>query len=194
MILFESTLTTFEASFIFCGSCGNTKNWLELKIEPPLADLALLNPWNTLYNLSLCIKHTMGDHVEYLVLCINLQQVIFYSISQPSNKSVTFSRAPSKSNWINLQHHNVWAALFSNQICLTNFLQFWQTVLHYNVQYLVYRLLLSYSCKHITITKLYYITFAYCSTNWQKSDYNKRLVKIISCRSVVKKPRACITL
>jgi hypothetical protein len=41
MIIFESTLTTFEASFIFWGSI---KNWLELTIEPPLADLALLNP------------------------------------------------------------------------------------------------------------------------------------------------------
>jgi hypothetical protein len=49
MIIFESTLTTFEASFIFWGSWGSIKNWLELKIEPPLADLALLNPWNTLY-------------------------------------------------------------------------------------------------------------------------------------------------
>jgi hypothetical protein len=44
MIIFESTLTTFEASFIFCGSWGSLKNFLELKIEPPLADLALLNP------------------------------------------------------------------------------------------------------------------------------------------------------
>ncbi len=45
MIIFESTLTTFEASFIFWGSWGSIKNWLELKIKPPLAD-----PWNTLYN------------------------------------------------------------------------------------------------------------------------------------------------
>jgi hypothetical protein len=44
MIIFESTLTTFEASFIFCGSWGSIKNWLELKIKPSLADLALLNP------------------------------------------------------------------------------------------------------------------------------------------------------
>jgi hypothetical protein len=49
MIIFELTLTTFEASFIFWGSWGSIKNWLELKIEPPLADLALLNSWNTLY-------------------------------------------------------------------------------------------------------------------------------------------------
>ncbi len=49
MIIFESTLTTFEVSFIFWDNWGNIKNWLELKIEPPLADLALLNPWNTLY-------------------------------------------------------------------------------------------------------------------------------------------------
>ncbi len=49
MIIFESTLTTFEASLLFWGSWGSIKNWLELKIEPPLADLASLNPWNTLY-------------------------------------------------------------------------------------------------------------------------------------------------
>jgi hypothetical protein len=34
MIIFESTLTTFEASFIFGGSWRSIKNWLELKIEP----------------------------------------------------------------------------------------------------------------------------------------------------------------
>ncbi len=50
MIIFKSTLTTFEESFIFWGSWGSIKNWLELKIEPALADLACLNPWNTLYN------------------------------------------------------------------------------------------------------------------------------------------------
>jgi hypothetical protein len=44
MIIFESTLTTFEASFIFRGSWGSIKNWLEHKIQPPLADTALLNP------------------------------------------------------------------------------------------------------------------------------------------------------
>ncbi len=51
MIIFESNLTTFEASFIFWGSWGSIKNWLELKIKPPLADLALLNPWNTLQDV-----------------------------------------------------------------------------------------------------------------------------------------------
>ncbi len=50
MIIFESILTTFEASFIFWASWGSIENWLELKIEPPLANLASLNPWNTLYN------------------------------------------------------------------------------------------------------------------------------------------------
>ncbi len=49
MIIFESILTTFEASFIFWASRGKIENWLELKIEPPLANLALQNPWNTLY-------------------------------------------------------------------------------------------------------------------------------------------------
>jgi hypothetical protein len=44
MIIFKSTLTTFEASFMFCGSLGSIKNWLELKIKAPLADLACLNP------------------------------------------------------------------------------------------------------------------------------------------------------
>jgi hypothetical protein len=41
MNIFESTLTTFEASFIFFGSWGSIKNLLELKIEPPFSDLAL---------------------------------------------------------------------------------------------------------------------------------------------------------
>jgi hypothetical protein len=44
MIIFESTLTTFKASFIFRGSWGSIKNWLKLKIKPQMADLALLNP------------------------------------------------------------------------------------------------------------------------------------------------------
>ncbi len=44
----ESTLTTFEASSTFWCSWGSSKNWLELKIEPPLANLACLNQWNTL--------------------------------------------------------------------------------------------------------------------------------------------------
>jgi len=48
MIIFESILTTFEVSFIFWASWGSIENWLELKIEPPLANLAFLNRWNTL--------------------------------------------------------------------------------------------------------------------------------------------------
>ncbi len=43
MIIFESILTTFEASFIFRGSWGICKNWPELKIEPPSTNLACLN-------------------------------------------------------------------------------------------------------------------------------------------------------
>jgi hypothetical protein len=42
MIIFELTLTPFEESSIFCGSWGRIKNWLELKIKPPLADLVSL--------------------------------------------------------------------------------------------------------------------------------------------------------
>ncbi len=51
MIIFETTLTTIEASFIFWGTWGSIKNWLELKIEPPLADLA-------------CLKNTVVDYVH----------------------------------------------------------------------------------------------------------------------------------
>jgi hypothetical protein len=48
MISFESVLTTFEASFYFWRSWGSSKNLLELKIEPPYANLTCLNWWNTL--------------------------------------------------------------------------------------------------------------------------------------------------
>ncbi len=48
-IYFELILTTLEASFIFWGIWSSSKNWLELKIEPPLSNLACLNRWNTLY-------------------------------------------------------------------------------------------------------------------------------------------------
>ncbi len=47
---FESIFTTFEASFIFWGSRGSSKNRLVFKIEPALSNLACLNRWNTLYN------------------------------------------------------------------------------------------------------------------------------------------------
>ncbi len=42
MIIFKSILTTFK------GCWSNSKNWPELKIEPPWANLACLNWWNTL--------------------------------------------------------------------------------------------------------------------------------------------------
>jgi len=43
MIIFESILTTFEASVIFRGSWGSIKNWLEPKTKPPFAILACPN-------------------------------------------------------------------------------------------------------------------------------------------------------
>jgi hypothetical protein len=43
MIIFQSMLTTFTASVVFRGSWGSIEMWLELKIEPPLANLACLN-------------------------------------------------------------------------------------------------------------------------------------------------------
>ncbi len=59
-------MTTFEASFISWGIWGSIKNWLELKIEPPLADLAFLNPWNTLYSLFLSLSLThIHIHTAY---------------------------------------------------------------------------------------------------------------------------------
>jgi hypothetical protein len=33
MIIFESIMTTFEPSFIFRGSLGSSKNWLEHSIK-----------------------------------------------------------------------------------------------------------------------------------------------------------------
>jgi hypothetical protein len=43
MIIFESILTAFIARIIFTGGWGSSKNWLELKIESPQANLACLN-------------------------------------------------------------------------------------------------------------------------------------------------------
>jgi hypothetical protein len=37
----------------FFGSWGSSKNWLELKIETALSNLACLNRWNTLYEKGL---------------------------------------------------------------------------------------------------------------------------------------------
>ncbi len=48
IITFESFLTAFEATFVFWGSWGNSRNWLELKIEPPKANLACPYWWNAL--------------------------------------------------------------------------------------------------------------------------------------------------
>jgi hypothetical protein len=53
MIIFESTLTTFEASFIFWGRSGSIKNWLELKIKPLLAD----------FGLPKSLKHTVWSYL-----------------------------------------------------------------------------------------------------------------------------------
>jgi hypothetical protein len=40
---FELILIIFEASSIFRGNCGSSKNWLKLRIEPPVSNLACLN-------------------------------------------------------------------------------------------------------------------------------------------------------
>ncbi len=41
-----------KSSIVFKGSWDSSVNWLELKIEPPLANLACPNPWNTLFKFS----------------------------------------------------------------------------------------------------------------------------------------------
>ncbi len=43
---FESILATIEASLIFRGSWGSSENMLELKIEPPLSNLACLRNYS----------------------------------------------------------------------------------------------------------------------------------------------------
>jgi hypothetical protein len=58
----------------FWGSWGSIRNWLELKIKPPLADLACLNTWNTLYNLatSLClfVSKSRSDKILFVEFSI----------------------------------------------------------------------------------------------------------------------------
>ncbi len=49
MIIVESILTTYEVSFIFWASWGNSKYWLELKIETILEN----------FNLPKSVKHTV---------------------------------------------------------------------------------------------------------------------------------------
>ncbi len=68
MIILESTLTTFEASFIFWGSWGSIKNWLELKIEPPLATIGR-------FSFAKSLKHTV-DVISFLV-CLTSMNVVF---------------------------------------------------------------------------------------------------------------------
>jgi len=43
MTIFESFLTTFEASIVFWGSWGSSENWLEPKTLPPLQILTKLS-------------------------------------------------------------------------------------------------------------------------------------------------------
>jgi len=43
-IIFVSILITFQLSVVFRGSWGSSVNWLEPRIEPPLANLACPNP------------------------------------------------------------------------------------------------------------------------------------------------------
>ncbi len=43
----QSILTTIDASFIFRGIWGNSKNWLKLNIEQPLPNFVCPNPCST---------------------------------------------------------------------------------------------------------------------------------------------------
>ncbi len=58
---FWVTFADFESSNIFSGIWGTTKNWLQLKIEPKLANLACPNRWN-----KLCKNHrAIVSHILY---------------------------------------------------------------------------------------------------------------------------------
>ncbi len=50
MIIFESILTTFEASFIFWASWGSIENWLKLKIKPTIGE----------FSFAKSLKHTVS--------------------------------------------------------------------------------------------------------------------------------------
>jgi hypothetical protein len=52
MIIFSQLWPLLKQALFFEAAGAVSKNWLELKIEPTLADLALLNPWNTLYQFT----------------------------------------------------------------------------------------------------------------------------------------------
>jgi hypothetical protein len=68
-VYFESILTTFEARFIFYGGWGSSKNWLELKIEPPLSNLASLRK---------SVKNNVGNEARSETFIQFLKKVIFH--------------------------------------------------------------------------------------------------------------------
>ncbi len=51
MINFWVNFDHFWSEIHFLRQLGSSENWLELKMEPPLANLACLNQWNTLYEM-----------------------------------------------------------------------------------------------------------------------------------------------
>jgi len=49
MIIFELILITLKSSIVLRGSSDSSDSWLKPKIQPPSANLACPNLWNTLY-------------------------------------------------------------------------------------------------------------------------------------------------
>jgi hypothetical protein len=71
---FDMILTTLEASFILLGSWSSSKNWLELKIEPPLSNLACLNLWNTLRSCGL----DLSQWQHRSKICTELKNLVWF--------------------------------------------------------------------------------------------------------------------
>ncbi len=115
MIILESTLTTFEASFVFWGSWGSIKNWLELKIEPPLVDLALLNPWNT--QLQLLVLWKLGNILFVL-------QMWKFRITFCYNQSI--NRKEENQVSLGVDHRRLGLSRRTNSSQLSLFWLFWK--------------------------------------------------------------------
>jgi len=62
MIIFELILTTFKLSMVFRGIWVSSENWLELKIEPPSANLAFPSPRNALYVVNQASQRNLQEY------------------------------------------------------------------------------------------------------------------------------------
>jgi len=89
MIIFGSILTTFELSSIFGGSWGSIKNWLELKIKPPLGNLVCLNLRNALYHKTV-ISFNCGKDLSNLYIETFSFSLLPFKTGESSSLSCNF--------------------------------------------------------------------------------------------------------